>query len=286
MERFALRRLLMVLLLTFVIVFLSNTTAFNPLGSLRAWFIEATLFFITLAGVWKAGIFSTLQVRSRQAAIEILIILAVLVVYLAFNGTRCQLPTLCISTDDSWGVVGLGTFLVAVGSNLFVGITEETLFRGYLMHEITDNLRIKGLKGGSFPVQAIGVSAVLFALWHVPHYGSSATGILLLGDLTEPLVAGLFFGLVYWWTDWNLAVPILSHFSFDAFGSVGPLGSPRSFVVPLTLVGFPMIAVAFHIISRRGKTREKTKPKLDSDLEDTDKTGRRFPVIGSREMVK
>ena len=246
-----LRRLLVVLLVTFLTILLSYTTAFNPLGSARGWVVEAALFLVTLAGVWKAGILSVIQVRSRQAAIEGLVMLLVLIVYLAFNGTHCQLPTLCISTDDSWGVVGLGAFLAGVGSNLFVGITEETMFRGYVMHEVIDNLGIKGLKGGKLPVQAIGVSALLFALWHVPRYSLSASGLLLVGDLSEPLVAGLLFGLVYWWTNWNLAVPILSHFSYDAFGSVGPFSSPSSLVVPLTLFGLPMLAVAVHVISNR-----------------------------------
>jgi len=250
----ALRRLVVVLLVTFVLVLLANTSAFNLLGSVSGWVSYAAILLVTLAAIWKAGLFPTMQARSKLAVAETLIIVCVLVAYLSFNGTECRLPTLCISTGNSWGVVGLGAFLVAIGSNLLVGMTEEFLFRGYLMHEIIDRLGIKGLKtasGGRFPVQAIGISAALFALWHVPHYSSLASGFLLLEDLGEALAAGIMLGLVYWWTDWNLAVPIVSHFSFDAFGVVGPLASSNPSSTLLTLVGFPVLAILIHTMTTR-----------------------------------
>jgi len=248
------RRLVVLLLVTFLMVLLANTSAFSPLGSLRGWVSYATILLVTFVGIWKAGLFPTMQARSKQAAAETLIIVLALIVYLSFNGTECRLPTLCISTSNSWAVVGLGAFLVAIGSNLLVGTTEEFLFRGYLMHEIIDNLAIKGLKtssGGRFPVQAICISAALFALWHVPHYSSLTTGFLLLENLGEALAAGIMFGMVYWWTDWNLAVPILSHFSFDAFGAVGPLAASNPSSTVLSLVGFPVLAILIHTMTKR-----------------------------------
>jgi len=257
-----LRRLGVLLLVTFVLVLVANTSVFSPLGALGGWVTYAAILLATLAAAWKAKLIRALQARSKLAVAETIILVSVLIVYLSLNGTECRLPTLCISTDNSWAVVGLGAFLVAIGSNLFIGLAEELLFRGYLTHELIDNLGIKGLKttsGGGFPVQAICVSAALFALWHVPHYGSVATGLLLLEDLGEALAAGIMFGLVYWWTDWNLAVPILSHFSFDAFGAVSPLASPDPSITVLTLVGFPMIAIVIHTLARRTRT-EKSSP--------------------------
>jgi membrane protease YdiL (CAAX protease family) len=201
---------------------------------------------VTLAATWKAGLLHRIQARSTMAATEALVIVSVLILYLSFNGTQCQLPNLCISTDDSWSIVSIAVFLVAAGSNLLVGVSEEFLFRGYLMHEIIDNLGVKGIRtksGSNFPVKAIVFSAAIFALWHVPHYSSLASGPLLVVDLGVVFASGLMYGMAYWWTDWNLAVPILSHFSFDAFGLVGPLTGTYPSSTELTLVGFPILAI-------------------------------------------
>jgi membrane protease YdiL (CAAX protease family) len=260
-----LSRLGALLLVTFALVLVANFSVFSPLGSLGGWITYAAILLVTMVAIWRAGLLPKMQARSKLATAETLVLVSVLIVYLSLNVTECRLPTFCISTDSSWAVVGLGAFIVGVGSNLFIGFTEELLFRGYLMHELIDNLRIRGLKtasGGGFPVQAICISAVLFALWHVPHYSSLATGLLLAEDLGEALAAGVMFGLVYWWTDWNLAVPIVSHFSFDAFGAVTPLAASNPSVTVLTLVGFPMIAIVIHTLAKRTRTGERASPAV------------------------
>ena len=251
---------MVLLIVTFALVLIGNTSAFNPLGSLRGWVSYAAILLITLVAIWKARLFPSMMAHSKLAVAETLILMSVLIVYLTFNGTECRLPTLCIAAGDNWEVVGLGAFLVAIGSNLLVSVTEEFLFRGYLMQEIIDNLGLKGLKtasGTSFPVQAICISALLFALWHLPHYASLASGALFFENLGEALAAGIMFGLVYWWTDWNLAVPIMSHFSFDAFGVVGPLASSTPSSTLLTLVGFPALAILVHTLAPRHVSKER-----------------------------
>ena len=92
----------------------------------------------------------------------------------------------------SWSQVPLAVLLVAV-----VAVTEETIFRGYLL------LRLKNVSG-NMPF-AVVVSTVVFAMGH--GYEGQA-GIATIGLL------GLFFTLMYVGTN-SLVAPVVLHFLQD-----------------------------------------------------------------------
>jgi membrane protease YdiL (CAAX protease family) len=91
----------------------------------------------------------------------------------------------------------LGFVLVVV-----VAITEETIFRGYLM------LRFRALTGGAG--WAVLLSAVVFSLGH--GYEGTA-GVVTVGAM------GLVFALAYVWRK-SLVMPMTMHFLQDFLGIV------------------------------------------------------------------
>ena len=95
-----------------------------------------------------------------------------------------------------WQVL-LGVVLVTV-----VALAEETIFRGYLIH------RLSNLTGSM--VAAVIISSVIFAL---PHVYEGVAGAITVG------VMGLMFALVYVWRG-SLVAPIVAHFMQDFIGIV------------------------------------------------------------------
>jgi membrane protease YdiL (CAAX protease family) len=95
------------------------------------------------------------------------------------------------------GQVVLGVILVVI-----VAISEETIFRGYLM------LRFGGLTRSAF--WAVVLSAFVFSLGH-GYEGSS--GVITVG------VLGVVFALVYLWRG-SLVAPMVMHFLQDFIGIV------------------------------------------------------------------
>jgi len=81
---------------------------------------------------------------------------------------------------------------------LSAGITEEFIFRGYLLP------RFEILFKNSYI--AIIVSSVLFGLLHLG-YGT-------IGQVVGPFIIGLVLS-VYYWKYRNIAIPIISHFLWD-----------------------------------------------------------------------
>ena len=97
---------------------------------------------------------------------------------------------------------GLGESLLAVVLVAVVALTEETIFRGYLI------LRLKAIT--SSPTVAALLSAAIFSLGH--GYEGSA-GVLTVG------VMGFIFAFIYLWRQ-SLLAPIVMHFLQDFIGIV------------------------------------------------------------------
>jgi len=97
---------------------------------------------------------------------------------------------------------GLGESLLAVVLVAVVALTEETIFRGYLI------LRLKAIT--SSPIAAALLSAAIFSLGH--GYEGSA-GVLTVG------VMGVIFAFIYLWRQ-SLLAPIVMHFLQDFIGIV------------------------------------------------------------------
>ena len=81
---------------------------------------------------------------------------------------------------------------------LSAGITEEFIFRGYLLP------RFEILFKNSYI--AIIVSSILFGLLHL--------GYRTIGQVVGPFIIGLVLS-VYYWKYRNIAIPIISHFLWD-----------------------------------------------------------------------
>jgi membrane protease YdiL (CAAX protease family) len=97
---------------------------------------------------------------------------------------------------------GVVEFLLAIVLVVIVALTEETIFRGYLI------LRLKAITAN--PTAAVLLSAAIFSLGH--GYEGSA-GVVTVG------VMGMVFALVYMWRK-SLVAPIVMHFLQDFIGIV------------------------------------------------------------------
>jgi membrane protease YdiL (CAAX protease family) len=97
---------------------------------------------------------------------------------------------------------GPGEMLLAVILVMVVALSEETIFRGYLIHRLE---RVTG----SWTAAAL-LSSVVFSLGH--GYEGTA-GVVTVG------VMGLIFALVYRWRG-SLVAPVAMHFIQDALGII------------------------------------------------------------------
>jgi membrane protease YdiL (CAAX protease family) len=97
---------------------------------------------------------------------------------------------------------GSAEFVLAILLVGVVALTEEIIFRGYLI------LRLKTVTGSS--VLAVALSSVIFCLGH--GYEGTA-GVVTVG------FTGLAYALVYVWTE-SLTAPIVMHFLQDIVGIV------------------------------------------------------------------
>jgi membrane protease YdiL (CAAX protease family) len=105
---------------------------------------------------------------------------------------------------------GLGTrFVMSLGA----GVYEETVFRLGLMTGIFLLLeKVLGLGRWVALAVALLVSSVLFsAMHHIPPYGDP----LRLGVFLFRVLAGAFFGLIYWFR--GFAVAVYTHALYDVY---------------------------------------------------------------------
>ena len=105
---------------------------------------------------------------------------------------------------------GLGTrFVMSLGA----GVSEETIFRLGIMTGVAVLLeRVLGLGRWIAVVVALLVSSVLFsAMHHIPPYGDK----LELGVFVFRVLAGCFFGLVYWFR--GFAIAVYTHALYDIY---------------------------------------------------------------------
>jgi membrane protease YdiL (CAAX protease family) len=105
---------------------------------------------------------------------------------------------------------GLGTrFVMSLGA----GVWEETIFRLGIMTGLVMLLeRVLGMGRWVAVVLALLVSSVLFsAMHHIPPYGDP----LQLGVFTFRVLAGCFFGLIYWFR--GFAIAVYTHALYDVY---------------------------------------------------------------------
>ena len=169
---------------------------------------DLALLSLVLYFVWSNGEgFGALGWRWRNAAREAAIGFILFVPFIVFSvllstglhgaglsGPQ-QAPSFLIPASGPQYLLSL-FFLVVVA------VSEETIFRGYLL------LRFGALTGR--PVAAVLISAVIFSLGH--GYQGTA-GVFGVG------VLGIIFALVYLWRG-SLIAPVVIHFLQDFVGTV------------------------------------------------------------------
>lgn len=241
----ALARIVLTLFFFFGVIYVANSyPRLIPLpGYLAAATVEGTILLLSVLAMWNAGLIRGVQSRSKLALLEVAVLAATLVVLMLVNGIECDPLTLCITVGGSYMGEPLGIFLSIVGLNIVVAFSEEFFSRAYLLREV-----YRSLNSG---VVAVSVSSIVFMLSHVPllSLGSyNTTPVIYL--LVSILLVGLSYGLVYWWTGWNLMLVVLMHFFYDTFGGMvtldpfNPLSPVRFYTV---LVFLPSAAIIiFH----------------------------------------
>jgi len=105
---------------------------------------------------------------------------------------------------------GLGSRIVM---SLGAGVYEETVFRlGLLSGLAALGTKVLGLNRWGAVVSAFVISALLFsAMHHIPPYGDP----LRLGVFTFRVLAGLCFGLLFWFR--GFAVAVYTHALYDVY---------------------------------------------------------------------
>lgn len=110
-------------------------------------------------------------------------------------------------------LLGEQGFVGRVVMSLGAGFWEETTFRlGILGATAALCERVIGMRHGFALVVALGFSSLLFsAAHHIPPYGDP----LHLGVFTFRLLAGVFFGLLFWFR--GFAVAAYTHALYDIY---------------------------------------------------------------------
>ena len=118
-----------------------------------------------------------------------------------------------------------GELLSGLVLMILVAISEEAVFRGYILHNLLQSMN---------KWVALGISSLLFALFHSGNPGITVLAILNI------FLSGLVLGLNYVYTG-NLWFAILFHFSWNFF--LGPVlgyevsGLPLSSLLEQTIEG-------------------------------------------------
>ncbi len=89
--------------------------------------------------------------------------------------------------------------LLSFGVFIFVALTEELLFRGYILSNLMDSFN---------KYVALTISAIFFSLMHAPNPHISLMGLIAIA------IAGFLFGLPYIYNR-SLWFPIALHFSWN-----------------------------------------------------------------------
>lgn len=161
--------------------------------------VSLILYFIWRNGEPVAAIGWTRRKPAREVAIGVALFvplffaaaaLAQFLVGQGFSSPKTPLPDL-FSISGRWNLL-LAALLVSI-----IAISEETIFRGYLIRRLAAVSRSRWA--------AVILSAAIFSIGH--GYEGSA-GVLTVG------VLGLIFALVYLWRG-SLIAPITMHFLQD-----------------------------------------------------------------------
>lgn len=169
--------------------------------------LSLVLYFVWRNGEGFAAVGWSTRRLGREAGVGALLFLPV---FLAVGIVEQLLRASGLSAPDAlprYLVPAPGIeYVLALVFLVVVAVTEETLFRGYLL------LRFRAVTGST--MAALALSAVIFALGH-GYQGS--VGVVAVGFL------GLLYALIYLWRG-SLVAPTIMHFAQNFIGLfVAPL---------------------------------------------------------------
>lgn len=134
--------------------------------------------------------------------VESLVIFAVNVI-VVFSIT--QIGALINDYEVNWiGVINRSIYCV-----IFVGVTEEWIYRGFMVTQLSKALKKK--------ITIVIISAIMFSVMHLPSFLLHTEDITVLSlgyRLLIPFLLGVVFAVIYLWKN-NLFVLVMIHGVYD-----------------------------------------------------------------------
>ena len=116
-------------------------------------------------------------------------------------------------------------FVIAffIVTTFFVGLAEESVFRGYIQRRLTGVWKF---------LPALLVTSILFHVYHINFFSASANDIVAAILVVTPSF-GIFVGYLYYKSEEILLAPIALHMFYDLFGTIVPLGVDTTNIQPI-----------------------------------------------------
>lgn len=143
-------------------------------------------------------------------AIAMLVIGAGIAMLVAIPWSRDYFESSDVASDSTALHWLMPLVIIPLGTALF----EETLFRGVLFGALLQ----------TYPQRiAVGVSAVVFGLWHLVPEISAAAGLgEIIGTVAFTTAVGVLFAVIRLWAR-HLAAPVMTHTATNSFAYVAAL---------------------------------------------------------------
>ena len=168
--------------------------------------------------------FDGLWLRNLVIGLTMGLVLAACVFFIEWLNGWVTIDDTFVANDSEAGF--MLSFLVVLIFFVVVGITEELVFRGYIIKNVAEGLYGKKISPKNAVMSAVVISSTVFGLVHAGNPEVSVVSIINI------IFAGLFMGLFYVWTG-SLALPIGLHITWNF--SVGNIfGFPVSGMTSLT----------------------------------------------------
>ena len=152
----------------------------------------------------------------RLGGIALLAIAAVIAVLVAVPGSRSYFDNSSVAADSSAQHVLQPLLFIPLGTVVF----EEVLFRGVLLAAL---LRV------TTRAYAVGASALLFGLWHLPpalRDANDKRAAAAVGVVVGTIAVTTFAGAVFAWLrvrSGSLVAPVLAHVATNSFAYASAL---------------------------------------------------------------
>jgi membrane protease YdiL (CAAX protease family) len=209
--------IMVMLLLLFLVSLLGSPVVFHQFGLSKInagyFFVSRLLYWLCLIVVWRYSSKIEKQnlllwgEKKYKALFHLLSIIALAITIVVSTGIADHIITSIIHQKEC--SIRLQEMVDLFRTNKYLlfftaltaGVTEELLFRGYLLPRL--ELLFKN------PYIAIFISSLLFGLMHY-RYGTLTNAI-------GPFIIGIIFA-IYYWKYRNITLLILFHFVWDVFG--------------------------------------------------------------------